>query len=355
MRTVTAVSADYVNRMADPRSRFYPNYSAYENTQITRAELISHLPHVAMIGDSLSRDAYISSPLATLWRARTRKDRDWFLNADPFFTSVYSLFERLDRLTPLVATEYGGIGAMMEVDGMRQSLCRKVLGTRNFSAQVDRVLSSKRFPDLILIWIGHNNVDWAWRCPPDELKQPEQRLKSQAEWFRQNYAEQVRRLIGRAQTEKHRVAIVVYGLVDFDSYFKARDAAEALRAEDRRLFPRLGTDVKYYVSMRPAYRQNLIRLVAMVNRALSAMADQLQAELDSECTAHVQVHYSDALADVDLSPVKVIHAVDGWHPSIEGHNRFAEAAFNNLGSILEFVGIVQRDKPSRLKRAVAAR
>jgi len=337
MKADSAVSTNYLERVADPASRFHPYYVAYKNGQITRTQLLARLPHVAMVGDSLSRDAYISSALGTFWRAHTRRGRDWFLDTDLASGSIYSVFKRLERFTPLVATEYGGMGALVDRAGDRRNFFRRILRTRNFSAQVDQILSSTRFPDLILVWIGHNNVDWAWCCPPDELQRPEKRLQRLSKCFRNDYTQQIRRLIAGAQTRQHRVAIVVYGLVDFESFFKARKLAETVREQNPRLYPYLGADFRYFISMRPTYRQNLIRLTRMVNEELRAMTGQLEPELKG--AKHVQVRYSDALAKVDLGRVEVIHPVDAWHPSTEGHRTFAEAAFNGLAPSLEFLGI----------------
>jgi lysophospholipase L1-like esterase len=380
VKSAAAVSANYLQRVADPTSRFCADYFEYKKGRISSAQLVARLPHIAMIGDSLSRNLYVSSALSTFWRARRYYGNDWFLNAaepasggqllhspeyrsrmkitrrswatqpvlgigcppdakrvDPSPERVYSVFERLDKLTPLVATEYGGLGAMVDNGKDRQKFFRKILRTRNFSGQVTQLLLRDRFPDLILIWIGHNNVDWAWRCPPDELEHPEERLRRLSKHFREDYTRQIRRLIAQARIERHRLAIVVYGLVDFESFFKARAIAEGLRANNPKLYPYLGTDCKYFISMRPAYRCNLIRLVRMINEELHAMVSQMEREI--EHVPNVQVRYSDALAKVDLSRVEVIHAIDGWHPSVEGHNVFAEAAYRALAPSLEFLGI----------------
>jgi lysophospholipase L1-like esterase len=337
VRSATAISADYLKRAAHPKSPFHADYLAYKKQKITRTQIVARLPHVAMIGDSLSRNVYVSSSLSTLWRARRHYGNDWFLNTDPSPSSVYSVFERLEKFTPLVATEFGGLGAMVDNGRDRQNFFRKILRTRNFSGQMTQLLARKRFPDLILIWIGHNNVDWAWRCPPHELKDSEKRLPRLSQLFREDYTRQLRRLIERARTEQHRVAIVVYGLVDFELYFKARAVAESLRNNDPKLYPYLGIDCEYLISMRPAYRKNLIRLARMVNDELRAMADELQRELENVPT--VQVRYSGALARADVSRIEVLHAVDGWHASVAGHNVFAEAAFSALGPSLKFLGI----------------
>jgi hypothetical protein len=158
VKSAAAISANYLQRVADPTSRFCADYFEYKKGRISSAQLVARLPHIAMIGDSLSLNVYVSSALSTLWRARRYYGNDWFLNADPSPESVYSVFERLDKLIPLVATEYGGLGAMVDNGKDRPNFFRKILRTRNFSGQVTQLLSCDRFPDLILIWIGHNNV-----------------------------------------------------------------------------------------------------------------------------------------------------------------------------------------------------
>ena len=55
--------------------------------------------------------------------------------------------------------------------------------------------------------------------------------------------------------------------------------------------------------------------------------------------AHLQLRYSDALARADLSRAELLHSIDGWHASVEGHSVLAEAAFSDLGPSLEFLGI----------------
>jgi lysophospholipase L1-like esterase len=331
------ISANFLDRIADPTSQFHSDYLAYRNRDITRAELIARLPHIAMLGDSVCTDVYISSALSTFWRARTCRKGNWFLDADPSPSPIDSVSKKLEALTPLVATEYAGVGAMVDHERDRLSFFRRILGTRNFSGQVSQLLAVRRFPDLIFISIGHNNVDWSWRCPPSELKQPENRLQRQGQSFRADFTRELRRLIERAVAEKHRVAIIVYGLVNFEAYFKAREEAERRRAQDSALYPHLETTYKYFESFRPDRRRNLIRLATIVNGELRRMVDELNRE--SVGDTNLQLSYSDALATADLSRVELLHAIDGWHPSIEGHNVLAEAAFAQLESSLEFLGI----------------
>ena len=337
MKPAPTISSNFLEQIADPASRFYPGYLAYRDRQISWEELVARLPHVAMLGDSVCMGTYISSPWSTFWRAHTRRGSNWFLDNGSSQPVIRGISKRLEEITPLVAVECAGIGALVDHDSERRNFFRRILGTRNFSGQITRLLRARRFPDLILISIGHNNVDWAWRCPSNELGAPEQRLKRQSKEFRKNYGRELRRLLGRARAEEHRVALVVFGLINFESYFKGREAAERLRESDTSLYPHLETTYKYLLSFHPTYRRNLIRLASRVNGELRAIVEELNLEVED--TGHIQLRYSDALATADLSRAELLHPIDGWHASVEGHNVLAEAAFSDLGPSLEFLGI----------------
>ena len=346
MKSATAISADYLKRIADPKSPFHATYLAYEQRKISRRQVIERLPHVAMIGDSLSKNAYVSSIPSTFWRVRTERRRDWFLDTDSSSASVCSVFERLERLTPLVATEHSGVGAIVDRGDTRESFARRLIRTRNFSGQVDQVLKARRYPDLIMLWIGHNNLDWAAETPVQEREHPEKRFEESAKKFEQNYRRQLRRLMARAEKEDHKVAIVVFGLVNFEAFFKAREEAEALRESNRKLFPYLEIDYGHFLSMRPSYRGGMIRLALMMNKKLHAMV----TDLNRECPRNVQLRYSDALANVDIGRAELIHAMDAWHPSVKGHSVLAKAAFSALPPSLEFLGIEQKRNASSVSK-----
>jgi lysophospholipase L1-like esterase len=336
-KPVRVVSANFLERISEPASPFYSDFLAYRNGEITQAELITRLPHVAMVGDSVCMGVYISSIWGTFWRARRCRGNNWFLDTNPAPAGILSVSKRLEEFTPFVAIECAGIGALVDHEGQRRNVFRRILRTRNFSGQIGDLLTVKRFPDLTLISIGHNNVDWTWWCAPAELEQPEKRLQQLSRCFRENFGRQMRLLIARARTQRHPVAIVVYGLVNFGSYFLGREIAERLRTKDASLYPHLQTTYKYFTSFRPAYRANLIRLAKMVNEELRAMVSDLNGELADN--TNVRLQYSDALATADLSRVELLHPIDGWHASVEGHNVLADAAFRDLGPSLEFLGI----------------
>src|SRR5207247_5676737 len=328
MRSALFVSPNFLERVAEPESPFHPDYLAYRRGEITRTKLISRLPHVAMLGDSACMGIYISWPWSTLWRAHTSRGKNWFLHLDAA-PNICSVSKGLEAITPFVAIECAGVGARVDDEHGRQNLLRRILGTRNFSGQVGELVRARRFPDLILISIGHNNVDWAWRCPSNELYRPEERLKRLSQEFRQNYARELQRLLESARVQQHRVAILVYGMINFESYFKGREAAERLRESNRTLYPRLETTYKYFLSFHPRYRSNLIRLAGMANEALRGMVAQLKRDAVQR-TEHIQLRYSDALATADLSRAESLHPIHGWHASVAGHNVLAQAAFKDV-------------------------
>ena len=337
MKFTRTVSPNFLERIAQPASPFQSDYLAYRNGEITRAVLVSRLPHIAVLGDSVCMGIYISSPWSTFWRARTYRGRNWFLDTGFSRPAVRSVSKRLEQITPFVATEYTGIGAMVDQERGRPNFFRRILGTHNFSGQINQLVRARRFPDLILISIGHNNVDWAWRCPPHELHASELRLPRLSKELRLDYSRHMRVMLKHARGEDHRVSIIVYGLINFEKYFKGREEAERLRESDTRLYPHLETTYKYFLSFHPDYRHNLIRLASMVNGELRAMVEELNREL--EATKKIQLRYSDALATADLSRAELLHPIDGWHASVEGHNVLAKAVFRDLGPSLEFLGI----------------
>jgi len=270
----TARTPDYLQRVSQASSPFYNDYLEYRQGRIDRAELVRRLPHVAMVGDSLKQHFYISSPIRP--------------------ASIWSVYERLETFTPLVATEYNGAGALVAPIRASEGMRRRIVRTRNLSGQARQILRNKRFPDLIMIWIGHNNLDWVEGLSPNEREHPEERLQEIATQFRQNYTEPLRELIDHAKTENHKVAIVIFGLANLDTFFKARRKAEALHARNPALYPYFESGNRSFESLKPPYQNNMVRLSLMLNGEMRSMIGNLDRQLAH--SSNVRVQYSDALA-----------------------------------------------------------
>jgi lysophospholipase L1-like esterase len=337
MKPATATSPDYLERVSEPSSKSYPDYLEYKQGRISRVELVRRLPHIAMVGDSLSRNFYISSPASMLWRARTERQRDWFLDTDPSPRSVSSLYETLKRTTPLVATEYSSAGGLVAPSQTTEGFSRRLARTHNLRGQITKITRAERFPDVVLIWIGHNNTDWVKGLPAAERKRPTKRLRQIAQQFGINYMAEVQMLVDRAKIQKHRVALVVFGLADFKTFFESRKKAAALHARDPALYPYYEASCRYFESLQPANQDGTIQLGLMMNEELKKMVATLNRKLKDD--AGVRLEYSDALSKIDLSDLKRLHRMDAWHPSIIGHNLLAERAFKAITPSLHFVGI----------------
>jgi lysophospholipase L1-like esterase len=336
----TATTPDYLERISEPSSPFYNDYLEYRRGRISRAELVRRLPHVAMMGDSLTQHFYISSPISLFWRARTQRRKNWFLDTDSDPASIRSVYERLGNFTPLVVTEYNGAGALVASSRAGEGIRRRIVRTRNLSGQARQILRKKKFPDLIMVWIGHNNLDWTEGLSLTEREQPEKRLQEMATQFRVNYTEPLQSLIDRAKRENHNVMIVVFGLANLEAFFKARKKAEAVHARNPALYPYFESGYRSFESLKPPYQKNMVRLSLMMNAELRAMVGNLNRQLKNH--DNVRVEYSDALTKVDFSRLEMINPVDAWHPSIQGHKALAKAAFSSLVPSLEFLGIRQK-------------
>ena len=330
-----------LSAIANPASPLNTDYLEYRQGLLTEAQLMDRLPHIAMVGDSLSRDFYVSSLVSCVWRSKMNHGHDWFLDTDPSANSIYSLYERLAQETPVVACEYSSVGGKVDSGGGGN----RFLGSWfpvNFSQQTDLILKENRFPDLVLLWIGHNNLNWVRSVDPRRQEDVETGLQNIVARFRKDYARQLGRLVERAREQKQRRAIIVFGLINFKSFFEARDAAEQLRNKNPKLYPYFEVDYKHYVSMKPEYRANMVKLALMINEELRAMVGEFNRKLGGD--SQVRLEYSDALATANLSDVECIHRHDAWRPSIQGHNVLAEAAFGALRPSLNFLGIVPLQK-----------
>jgi lysophospholipase L1-like esterase len=333
--------------IADPAAPHHQDYVEYQQGRLTQEQLMDRLPHVAIIGDSLSRNFYLSSVISSVWRSKMNHRHDWFLDTDASPDSVNSLYERLSQETPLVACEYSSVAARVDGGGAGKRFL-KAWRPLSFSQQTDLLLQEKRSPDLVLIWIGHNNLHWERYVDPHRPEEVDAALQKMAANFCRDYERQLDRLVERARDQKTRRAIVVFGLVNFKSFFKARDAAEQLRKENPKLYPYLEACYKHYASMKPEYRANMVKLALMINADLRAMVAEINKKLGPD--SQVRLEYSDALANVDLSNVDVITRIDAWHPSAKGHTALAGAAFGALGPSLNFLGIAPLQKNVEVKQ-----
>jgi len=199
------------------------------------------------------------------------------------------------------------------------------------------MVGKERLPDLVMIWIGRNNLDWVEGLSPAEREHPEAHLRKMATRFGENYTESLRLLIDRAKTEDHKVAIVVFGLVNFQAFSKGHLQAVAIHAKNPKLYPRLESGYQAFEALRPIYHKTTIRLGLMIDREIQAMVRNLNGDLKNY--PNIRLQYCDTLKKVDFSRLELINSVDAWHPSVEGQKALADAAYDGIGPSLDFLGM----------------
>jgi lysophospholipase L1-like esterase len=197
---------------------------------------------------------------------------------------------------------------------------------------------------VVLLWIGHNNTDWLKRLTEAERRDPSKELPRLAREFGASYAEELEVLLDRAGKEKHPVAVVVFGLADFRTFFEMRRKAAALHARDPARYPYYDATCRYFEALQPANQENTTQLGLMMNEELRKMVARLRRQRPTH--PNVRLEYSDALARLNLSDLKTFNSLDAWHPSILGHDELAKRAFNAIAPSLAFVGINPKSRRS---------
>jgi lysophospholipase L1-like esterase len=269
-----------------------------------------------------------------MWRAWKGT---WFAAAPGDKWRIRSIFERLSELTSISAAVYASARAKVDADGSR-TLSDLLTNTRHLSLQVDEVLLGE-FPDLLLMWIGHNNLDWHTRLEElthsrvEELT--DESCEDLATEFINYYRHQLRRLLKGALRSKKRIVIVVYGLINFESFFQARAEAEGLRNADSTLYPYLEKDYDYFSSMKPKYRDGMVQLAKLCNDKLEKICSEIDEEFHR---SDIRLVYSDALSRVDISTANMLNHSDAWHPSPSGHMKLAQSAYEPIKEEFSYLG-----------------
>lgn len=285
--------------------------------------------HVAIIGDSLSTDFHVDSLPKMIMGSWFKWKKNWVLNFSDSKTGIQSIYERIGNHTSFTLFHHACAMAKVQKPKWR-SLKEILLGTWHFSHQTSELLAGK-FPQLILIWIGHNSLDWY----NEEIKD----YGFLTNRFIADYETQLNRIINRALQTENKTAIIVYGLVNFESFFKARMEAEKLKKENNLLYPYLEKDYEYFMSMKPEYRNGMILLSKELNKHIKRLCSDINQKVNNES---MFLQYSDALSKVDISCASNLNYKDAWHPSEKGHMKLANAAFAPIDESLKYLNWISQ-------------
>jgi lysophospholipase L1-like esterase len=281
---------------------------------------------LAAIGDSLTTGFCLSSIPAMVWAARAKARCNWFADTTG---RIQSVLKRVAQECPVLGRQFSTVSA--RVDESRKRPSERLLGTRHFSEQVANIANLSRFPDIVLVWIGHNDLDWVQNQPAPDLTRSAA-LGQIVDRFMLRYQEQLNRLLSAAALSDHPTAIVIYALINFRRFFVARERAEQIREQSSHRYRRAVDGYTKFASMRPEYRDGIIELSDLINEALRRVVDAICAQT---CPLNVTLRYSTALYDADISSETALSDTDGWHPSTYGHGLLAAGAYQSIEDIVQ--------------------
>jgi hypothetical protein len=273
---------------------------------------------LAMIGDSLSTGFNVSSPAMMLVGTRTCKG-NWVVDDRG---KINSLFEQLIKKVPVILDHLAYVSADVRPPS-RRNVADWITGTFHMSHQIERVLKLDQFPEIVLLWTGHNNLDWAEVVKASD--EDNSQLLKLADSITSCYEAHVQRLVGIAAEQNHSVRVIVFALVNFEGFFRAREEAEAIKQRDPSRYPYLEVDYRYFRSMRPEFRAGMIELADGINSRLKNLVAKWKEPASNYRNVHVT--FSTALHDVNIDKADMLSNLDAWHPSALGHRMLAQGAY----------------------------
>jgi len=199
----------------------------------------AHISPIRMviIGDSLSTGFHVSSPAMMLLSTRTCKE-NWVMDDRG---TIDSLFEQLTKKVPVILHHLAYVSADVRPP-CRRNAADWIASTFHMSHQIDRVLKLSQFPEILLLWIGHNNLDWVTLLGESDISG----LSILADRISACYETQLQRLLEAAAEQNHSVCVIVFALVNFESFFGAREQAETIKRQEPSKYPYLETDYRYF-------------------------------------------------------------------------------------------------------------
>lgn len=289
----------------------------------------STVPTMALIGDSLSTGFYVASVREMLPRMWKAWKGTWFASEHGNHLNICSVFERLSKITPISAIVHASTRAAVDAGGSR-TWVDLLTNTRPLSYQVDEALLGE-FPDLLLIWIGHNNIDWL----SHDKRFTDELCENLSSEFIDHYRKQMERLLKAALSSKKRIVIIVFGLINFKSFFEARTQAEQQHQANTIQFPYLEKGHDYFLSMKPEHRSGMLQLAQRCNEKLEEMCKELNRAVRR---SDILIVYSDVLSRTDIGTAGMLHPSDAWHPSADGHRVIAHSAYEAVKEQLSYLG-----------------
>ncbi len=202
----------------------------------------------------------------------------------------------------------------------RSKFLERIGNIVHFDSQVTKL---QKYPgtNLVLVWIGHNNMDWRM----SSLDYSSSLFEKISESFCYDYEQQLKRII----ESPNAACIAVFGLSNFKDFFAVREVAEEMIKANQQFYPYLLHSFKYYESMLPEFRSGICELAKLCNQKLKDLCARIHLPVNKK------IFYVDALSLAQIDNIAYLNAKDAWHPSKLGHEELANAAYPAIKEILE--------------------
>jgi hypothetical protein len=285
---------------------------------------------IVFLGDSLLTQFELEDDLTSLWKLRTRQFESPVLDNSQAPESVVSFSELLENwrkthkpteIITVTNLARGGAHVQPNDDFLRKHLAL----VANLNKQIDSVIAMQDRPNLVAIWIGHNDTDWLEKSEtvyPLNLEL----LEVRARVFREMYSHQVGRLLRHLSPDSE---VVLFKLLDFRKFYKARVEAEKIyfdsKHSDSPKYPYLEKCYESCKGFLPDLREGLAHSVDRFNVEIDSIVQELSPEFPS-----LNLRTSEAIYRDMHFVVEDVSRQDAWHFSSKGRTKLAKILFNEL-------------------------
>ncbi|OGE78981.1 MAG: hypothetical protein A2751_00765 [Candidatus Doudnabacteria bacterium RIFCSPHIGHO2_01_FULL_46_14] len=275
---------------------------------------------IAAIGDSVTAGFHISTDVDMFFRMWLAEKNSWFSE----------IIKRIEKNIPVKAHNFSSAGSKL-ADKIFGHFLDKLFHIKNMETQTSELLALGEFPDMTVVWIGHNDLNWL-------IKKDHDFVKIIAN-FREDFQKQLERLCQRAVKENKRAVIIVLGFISIRALFQIREMAGTAKEQNPALFPHFEKGYKMFPAMRPEYKEHTVKLADMMNKELERGAGFCENQYGG---GKLRIVYSDILSRLSADSLEHVTTIDGWHPSAEGQRELADCVWPLVKEQLEFLGLSAR-------------
>lgn len=174
---------------------------------------------IVTLGDSLTTGFFVSKLLPTALRIRRSNRCNWFVAQGSDINAVSQ------RNSPHTAVRYLNLARasarVCPIERSRVLDC--LLGVRHFESQVQRWRRMRETPDITMIWLGHNDLDWVTYVDNSPTREFSSIKATLVKSFSDSFTFQLKCIKEKAEESKTRIVVIVFSLINFRYFFSGSE------------------------------------------------------------------------------------------------------------------------------------